>query len=77
EEIDLSSIEYELLDYMSRHPGILLLYQQIYEAVWNSDSLGDVRTLMVHISNLRKKIDPDKSGIIETVRGAGYIFTDV
>ncbi|MEG1166002.1 MAG: response regulator transcription factor, partial [Oscillospiraceae bacterium] len=70
EEIDLSSIEYELLNYMSSRPGVLLLYQQIYETVWNSDSLGDVRTLMVHISNLRKKIDPDKSGIIETVRGA-------
>ncbi len=77
EEIVLSSIEYEILDYMSEHPGELLLYQQIYESVWDSDSLGDVRTVMVHISNLRKKLDPNKRGIIETVRGAGYIFSNV
>lgn len=77
EEIDLSSIEYDILKFFTKHQNELLLYQQIYESVWDSDSLGDIRTVMVHISNLRKKIDPDKSGIIETVRGAGYIFSDV
>lgn len=77
EEIVLSSIEYDILIFMSERPGELLLYQQIYEGVWDSDSLGDVRTVMVHISNLRKKLDPDKHGIIETVRGAGYIFSNI
>lgn len=77
EEIDLSSIEYDILRYFTEHQNELLLYQQIYEGVWDSDSLGDIRTVMVHISNLRKKINPDKTGIIETVRGAGYIFSDV
>lgn len=77
ERIELSSIEYAILLFMVQHPGELLLYHQIYEQVWASDSLGDIRTVMVHISNLRKKIDPDRSGIIETVRGAGYIFSDV
>lgn len=77
EEVDLSSIEYALLDYMSQHPNTLLLYQDIYENIWKSDCLGDFRTVMVHISNLRKKLDPDHTGIIETVRGAGYIFADV
>lgn len=76
-EVDLSSIEYALVDYMSQRPNTLLLYQDIYENVWKSDSLGDFRTVMVHISNLRKKLDPDHTGIIETVRGAGYIFADV
>ncbi|NLV86978.1 MAG: response regulator transcription factor [Clostridiales bacterium] len=77
EEICLSSIEYEILKYMVEHPDELLLYRQIYENVWDSDSLGDVRTVMVHISNLRKKLDPERTGIIETVRGAGYIFTNI
>ena len=76
EEVDLSSIEYSLLEYMARHPDTLLLYQDLYQNVWESDSLGDFRTVMVHISNLRKKIDPDHQGIIQTVRGAGYIFSD-
>ena len=77
EKIDLSSIEYGLLRYMIDHPNTLLLYQDLYQNVWATDSLGDFRTVMVHISNLRKKLDPDHRGIIETVRGAGYIFSDV
>jgi len=75
--VDLSSIEYAILLYMTEHPDTLLLYNEIYQNVWASDSLGDVRTVMVHISNLRKKIDPNRTGIIETVRGAGYIFSDM
>lgn len=74
-EIPLSSIEYNLLLCLSEHPNTLLLYNDLYRAVWSSDSLGDVRTVMVHISNLRKKIDPVHTGIIQTVRGAGYIFS--
>lgn len=77
EEIELSSTEYTILEYMIHHPDTLLLYHDLYENVWGNDSLGDVRTIMVHISNLRKKLDPDKTGIIQTVRGAGYIFSDV
>ena len=77
ERVDLSSIEYGLLRYMMDHPDTLLLYQDLYQHVWETDSLGDFRTVMVHISNLRKKLDPDHRGIIETVRGAGYIFSDV
>lgn len=74
---DLSSIEFDLLRYMMDRPGTLLLYQDLYQNVWDADSLGDVRTVMVHISNLRKKVDPDHKGIITTVRRAGYIFADV
>ena len=77
EEVDLSAIEYSLLAYMMDHPDVLLLYQDLYKQVWGNDSLGDTRTVMVHISNLRKKLDPDKVGIIATVRGAGYIFSDI
>lgn len=76
EEIDLSPTEYQLLITFINHQGELLLYNDLYNSIWESDSLGDIRTVMVHISNLRKKIDSDKLGIIETVRGAGYIFED-
>ena len=76
-EEDLSATEFSLLCYMIDHPDTLLLYQDLYRKVWATDSLGDFRTVMVHISNLRKKLDPERRGIIETVRGAGYIFTDI
>lgn len=77
EEVELSSIEYDLLLYLIEHPEELLLYRDIYKQVWGRDSLDDLRTLMVHISHLRKKIDPDHRGMITTVRNAGYIFSDV
>ncbi len=75
-EVTLSSTEYNLLIYFSEHPNKLLLYNDLYRQIWKTDSMGDIRTVMVHISNLRKKIDPDHKGIIQTVRGAGYIFND-
>lgn len=78
EEVEeLSAIEYALLLHMVDHPDTLLLYQDLYQQIWDSDSLGDVRTVMVHVSNLRKKLDPEHKGIISTVRGAGYIFNDL
>ncbi len=71
---ELSPVEYRLLCYLIDHPDTLLLYDTLYQSVWGSDSLGDNRTVMVHISNLRKKIDPCGTGMIATVRNAGYIF---
>lgn len=72
--VALSAIEYELLLYFADHPNTLLLYNELYRHIWKANSAGDTRTVMVHISNLRKKIDPNHTGIIQTVRGAGYIF---
>jgi DNA-binding response OmpR family regulator len=77
DDIGLSPIEFSLLVYMAERRDTLLLYEDLYRQVWDADCFGDVRTVMVHISNLRKKIDPGQAGLIETVRGAGYIFSDV
>lgn len=74
DEIDLSPIEYSLLNYMIEHHDSLLLYKELYSQIWGSDSLGDFRTVMVHVSNLRKKLEVTGDSGIETVRGAGYIF---
>ncbi len=76
QETSLSAIEYKLLLYFINHPNTLLPYHELYQHIWKADSIGDTRTVMVHISNLRKKIDPDHTGIIQTVRGVGYIFND-
>lgn len=77
EEISLSPIEYSILIYMLDNSNRLLLYSELYENIWDCESLGDVRTVMVHVSNLRKKLDLRQSGMITTVRGAGYIFNSV
>lgn len=75
-DVNLSNIEYALLVYMADHPDTLLLYDELYSQIWVNDSFGDVRTVMVHISNLRKKMGPERAGVIRTVRGAGYVFSD-
>ena len=76
-EVELSNIEYGILRYFIQHQNTLLLYDDIYQSIWDSESGGDIRTVMVHISNLRKKIDPHKSGMITTIRNAGYIFSNI
>ena len=75
--VELTPIEYALLIYFADHPNTLLMYQELYEQIWSCDSLGDSRTVKVHISNLRKKLDPQHKGLISTVRGTGYIFSDI
>jgi DNA-binding response OmpR family regulator len=75
-EIDLTQIEYALLEYLSAHPDELVLYDDLYRNVWQSDSLGNYSVLFVHVSNLKKKVDPDHLGVLENVRGVGYLFTN-
>ncbi|GHU42502.1 DNA-binding response regulator [Clostridia bacterium] len=77
EEISLTVFEYEILRYLIRHTDTLVLYSDLYRSVWQNDDTDDIRTVAVHVSNLRKKIDPSPGiGIITTVRGVGYIFSD-
>lgn len=75
-QVILSPIEYAILLHLTQNNGTLLRYDEIYRAVWQKDSLGDFRTVMVHVSNLRRKLDDGCGGVIRTMRGAGYIFTD-
>lgn len=73
--ITLSPTEYELLLYFIGNQDELKLYEDMFKAVWNADYIGDVRTVMVHVSNLRKKLKEFNIDYIHTVRGAGYIFS--
>ncbi len=77
EVIELSRTEYDILMAFVKRPGEILLYRQIYKLVWGQEDFGDVRTLMVHVSNLRKKIDELHTGVIRAIRGVGYLFQDV
>lgn len=75
-KVDLSPTEYNLLVLFVNHPDELIMYDRMYREIWGCSDEGDVRTVMVHISNLRKKIDLEKRDCIHTVRSAGYIFSD-
>jgi DNA-binding response OmpR family regulator len=76
ELVSLSAKEFELLTVLARQPNRVFPLEELYRKVWQSDSMGDTRTLMVHISNLRKKMETDPSNPrwVQTVRGFGYRF---
>ncbi len=75
-ELNLSPTEYDLLWYLARCAGRFVSYQELYERVWKKPSLGDYRSLFVHISNLRKKIEqtPSQPVLLRTHPSGGYLF---
>jgi DNA-binding response OmpR family regulator len=77
ELVSLSSKEFEILSILIKNPKRIYSMDQLFETVWKMTSLdGDSRTIMVYISNLRKKIeiDPSNPQYIINVRGVGYKF---
>jgi len=72
----LNPKEFELLLYLARHRGQVLSRDLILERVWGWDFTGGSRTVDVHVSWLREKIEKDPSHPVRivTVRGAGYRF---
>ncbi|MFE5322525.1 response regulator [Paenibacillus sp. NPDC056579] len=75
----LSSKEFDLLALMAKKPNKVVPIEQLYKMAWGVDSNGDTRTLLVHISNLRKKIEPNPTEpvFVQTVRGVGYKFNSL
>lgn len=74
--IELTAIEYKILELFMANPNKVFTKDKIFEMVWGDDFLGDDNTLMVHMSNLRDKIgnDSKSSAHIKTIRGLGYTF---
>lgn len=71
--VDLSPMEYKLLNYLMSNTGKALSRRQILNQVWNYDYYGDLRTVDTHINRLRIKLG-DKGRYIRTVRGYGYRY---
>jgi DNA-binding response regulator len=74
--LNLRSKEYELLTMFMTTPGKVFTKQEIYENLWKSYYFEDDNTIMVHISNLREKIEdnPKSPTKIITIRGLGYML---
>ncbi len=72
--VDLTTLEFAILEALARDPGVVLTRQQLLDAAWGIDFLGDEHALEVHIANLRRKLgdDPGRPRFVETVRGVGY-----
>ena len=74
EEVRLTALEYQILEYLMQNMGRVLSTAQIYEAVWNEPALSTEKTVTVHIRNIREKveIDPKNPNYIKVVWGLGY-----
>jgi two-component system OmpR family response regulator len=71
--IDLTSKEFQLLEYLARRAGQTVTRTMLLEAVWNLQFDPQTNLIDVHISRLRQAIDRDFSPpLLHTVRGAGY-----
>lgn len=73
--IILTPIEYDILELMMRYPNKVFSAKNLYESIWNQDySYLDNNTIVVHISNLRKKLekDPKNPEHIRSMWGRGY-----
>lgn len=73
--ITLTPIEYEILRIMMKYPNKVFSVQNLYESIWDEDyTYVDNNTIVVHISNLRKKIerDPKNPQILKSMWGRGY-----
>ena len=75
QQIELSSREYAVLEYLMRNQGIVLSRRAIEEHVWSYDYMGGSNMIDVYIRYLRKKLDDGfEEKLIHTVRGSGYVL---
>jgi len=75
-EVILTSVEYKIIKLLMENAGRVFTKKEIFETVWEDYFMGDDNTIMVHMSNLREKIEEDsrKPIYLKTVRGLGYKF---
>jgi len=73
--LDLTSREFELLEYLMRNERIVVSRQSLLEDVWSYYSFAATNTVDVFVSNLRRKLEAEGEGrMVHTVRGAGYVL---
>jgi DNA-binding response OmpR family regulator len=73
-QVSLTFKEYELLKFLTSHPGRVFTRDTLLNQVWSEDYFGGDRTVDVHIRRLRSKIEDPDHVYIETVRNIGYRF---
>ena len=73
-EIQLTALEFGILYLLASHPNRVFSADEIFERVWKQESIVSAKTVMVHVSHLRDKIEEATGGekVIQTVWGVGY-----
>ena len=77
--VEMKPKEFDLLAFLASHPGQVFSRDVLLDRVWGYDFVGGTRTVDVHISWLRSKLerDPSKPTLIQTVHGVGYRLTEL
>jgi DNA-binding response OmpR family regulator len=75
--LDLTFKEFELIKFLTQHPGRVFTRAQLLQEVWGYDYFGGTRTVDVHVRRLRAKLGPEHEALIGTVRNVGYRFVPV
>lgn len=74
--IELSPMEYRILEYLMHHPGIVVSKKELLEHLYDYNWERHSNVIEAHISNLRRKLDTDfDEPAVETLRGRGYRLT--
>ena len=76
EEKSFTTKEFDLLTYLAENPNRVFTKEELFRAIWDMDSVGDIATVTVHIKKVREKIETDTANpqYIETIWGVGYRF---
>ena len=73
ETVPLRPKEFEVLLYLVQRPGMVITRDDLMNVVWGFDYIGGQRTVDVHVSSLRKKLELGQQSVqIESIRGVGY-----
>jgi DNA-binding response OmpR family regulator len=74
--VDLTRIEFDLLETLARNPRQIFTRRQLLESVWGDNWYGDDHVIDVHVGNLRRKLGESASAQrhVRTIRGVGYRF---
>ncbi|MGW0608662.1 response regulator transcription factor [Streptomyces sp. NPDC002644] len=76
-EIELTRTEFDLLELLLRHAGVVLEHATIYDRIWGYDFGPGSKNLAVYVGYLRRKLDePGAPQLIHTVRGIGYVLRE-
>ena len=76
EEKNFTTKEFDLLTFLASHPNHVYTKDELFSAIWDMESIGDIATVTVHIKKIREKVEYDTSNpqYIETIWGVGYRF---
>lgn len=76
EEKQFTTKEFDLLVFLAQNPNHVFTKEELFNKIWDMESIGDIATVTVHIKKIREKIEVNtsKPQYIETIWGVGYRF---